>query len=580
MSENMAAEPGLVDLVYASTIDPLRYDDLMARWQEHLDAVLAASDSAPDPLSSTAADYGEIERHFNRAFTFLERLGRPETGARSLGTLVEGEARPAMIVDANGRIVAVNTRAFEQFGVSSGDMVSALSLEAAGLANIRQALAQMADEPVGRLLTVTRILSPRDGSTPIIALNRTAAIDPARPLALLSVADIAWSERIGEILRQVFGLTAAECEIARGVIGGLSTEQLAEQRGRSEQTVKTQFKSVLRKLELRTQAELIRMTAALMQMDSAPRLLRGAEETGGASRSSLMLGRGRVLDVVAIGPDTGRPVLFIHGMLDGHSVTGSTCAALERRRIRLICPVRPNFGTSSPDGEAEGAPDRFAVDLAAVMDHFGIESCPVIGHMAGSVYAFAAAANLGRRVSHVVNIAGGVPILSTAQFATMPARQRIIAHTAYYTPRLLPLVLRAGIALLDSGGDQAFMNALYRTAPLDRRIAATPEVFALLREGYRFTVAQGHRAFETDAFQVVRDWSAHVERSSQPVLLLHGAHDPVVHISTVRDFATRLGDRARLVEWPDQGQLLFYSAAEAVLEAVVTNAVPVDHSSI
>lgn len=561
---NLTSE--LVDMVYASAVDPQKYDDLMEVWTQHMDGVLTSIDPDMDKSLTDAADADEIERHFNRAFTILERLGRQDTEAMSLGALVEGETRPAILLDARGRIVAVNGRAAEQFGLTPGDHVSALHLEASGLSNIRQALARLDTEPEGRLLTVTRMLSPYDGSTPIVALNRAATSDADQPLALLSVADIAWSARIGEMLRQVFGLTVAECDIARGIIGGLSIEQIAIQRGRSEQTVKTQSKSILRKLELRTQAELIRMIAALMQMDAAPDMLR--EGDGPSSRSAIMLGKGRPLEVVTIGPDNGRPVLFIHGMLDGYGVTHAMKQGLERRGIRLICPVRPNFGNSGPDGDAHQAPERFAADLDIVMDYYGIGPCPVIGHMAGSVYAFAAAARLGARITRVVNISGGVPILSTAQFATMSSRQRIVAYTARFTPKLLPLILRAGIALLDSGGDRAFMDALHKSAPRDYGAALRPEIFALLSEGYRFTVAQGHRAFEIDAHHVVRDWSEYVAASVQPVMLLHGRHDPVVDIATVRAFAERLGARAVLREYVDDGQLIFYALPDAMLEAL------------
>lgn len=215
-----------------------------------------------------------------------------------------------------------------------------------------------------------------------------------------------------------------------------------------------------------------------------------------------------------------------------------------------------------------GAHERFASDVAAVMDHLGIASCPVIGHMAGSVYAFAAAARLGSRLTHIVSIAGGVPIVSTSQFAMMTPRQRVIAHTARFAPKLLPLILRAGIALLDSGGDRAFMKALYASAPVDLNVASNPEVFAILRDGYRFTVAQGHRAFEIDAHQVVQDWSALAESSSQPALLLHGRCDPVVDIQTVRDFAARLDGRAEVIEHSTQGQLMFYADPGFALDAI------------
>ncbi|MCO5145820.1 MAG: alpha/beta fold hydrolase [Aquamicrobium sp.] len=561
----MEETPKLIDLVYASTIDPHRYDDFMACWQVHLEEVIAGSpeEDATDPDAAQA----EIERHFNRAFAILERLGRQGAEGRSFGALVDGESRPAVLVEPSGRIIAVNGRARTLFGVSSGDKIDVLSLEAAGLSNIRKALSRIAEEPPGRLLTVTRVLSPKDGTTPIIALTRAPMIGD-RPVALLSVADIEWSERIGELLRQVFGLTPAECEIARGIIAGFPLDRLARERGRSEQTVKTQAKSVLRKLELRNQAELVRMIAGLMQMDAAPELLSPAGRIGGDGRTTIMLGGTRLLDVSVIGPLGGRPVLFLHGMLDGHGITRAARSLLDERNIRLICPVRPNFDRSSPDGDAPGAPERFASDIEATLDHLGISSCPVIGHMAGSVYAFAAAARLGRRITHIVNIAGGVPIVSTSQFAIMTPRQRVVAHTARFAPKLLPLVLRAGIALLDSGGDRAFMKALYASAPVDFNVASHPEVFAILRNGYRFTVAQGHRAFEIDAHQVVQDWTAVVESSDQKVMLLHGCHDPVVGMQTVRNFAARLGDRAELVEHPTQGQLLFYADPGFVLDAL------------
>lgn len=566
MAEWETTPDDLVDLVYASALDPLRYDDLMARWQAHMDGFLARLDPGQFQQIELSTDGEEVERHFNRAFAILERLGRQDPGGLSIDALVESESRPAMLVDTSGRIAAVNARASGMFGVAAGDTIAALSLEATGLANIRQALSQLSAEPAGRLLTVTRILSPGNGATPIVALTKAETADGAQPVALLSVADIAWSQRIGELLMQVFGLTRAECEVARGIIAGQSLEAVAAARGRSRQTVQTQTKAILRKLELRTQAELIRMVAALMQMDAAPELLTRGAIGPVAARLTMTRGGGRMLDVVTIGPERGRPVLFIHGMLDGHGVTAACREQLQARNMRLIAPVRPNFGSSGPDGDAAEAPERFAGDVAAVMDRFGIDRCPVLGHMAGSVYAFAAAARLGARITHIVNVSGGVPIVSPGQFARMTPRQRIVAHTARFAPRLLPLILRAGIALIDSGGDRAFMNALYRSAPVDLAVATIPEVFAMLSEGYRFTVAQGHRAFEIDSHQVVRDWSGYVDGSAQPVTLVHGRHDPVVVIDTVHEFAARLGGRASLVELPDHGQLLFYSSPRRVLD--------------
>jgi pimeloyl-ACP methyl ester carboxylesterase len=99
-------------------------------------------------------------------------------------------------------------------------------------------------------------------------------------------------------------------------------------------------------------------------------------------------------------------------------------------------------------------------------------------------------------------------------------------------------------------------------------LLADPEIAALLIEGFRFTIAQGHRAFQIDSVQVVRDWSDLVAASAVPAHLVHGALDPVVRAETVRDFAADHPGRVRLTELEDTGQLVLYAAPETVIDAV------------
>lgn len=560
------APANLVEMIYASVLEPGRYDELMAIWQSHVESLLARGAEgvarATDP-----EDGSEVERHFLRAFAILERLGRPAEANQSLEAMLDVNPKPAMLVNPDGRIALCNAAAREQFGASAKASVYELALEASGRANLKRALSGLGSEPVGKLLTVSRVLADRNGGAPVLALARAPRPEGEPPIALLSIADIGWSERIGAILSSVFGLTEAECEVARGITSGATSEQIAAARGRSTTTVQTQVKAILRKLDVRTQTELVRLIASLTQIDLSSR------PNGGAAaillphtRTTLTMPGGRALSVVTLGPANGRPALFIHGMLDGYGATAGCLEELQRRGIRLIVPIRPGFGSSMPDSTAGDAPRKFAADLEAVIDHFGIDRCPVIGHMAGSVYAFAAASVLGPRISGILAVSGGVPIVSARQFAIMTPRQRIVAYTARYTPRLLPLILRSGIALLDNGGQHAFMKALYENAPLDFEIARRPDVFPVLCEGYRITVAQGHKAFEIDSQEVVRDWSEYVTASDQRVILLHGRHDPVVRINTVREYAARLDNRANLFELEDDGQLLFYARPALVLD--------------
>jgi len=555
----------LIDIIYAATLDPNRYDDLVARWQQHLDGFLDTADNIVDPSPAVSSE--EIVRHFERAFAIMERMGRRDTDSRSHGALLGDANRPALLVGQDGRIRAINARAREQFGIAEGDSIESLEFDASGLANIPRALARLGEEPSGRLLTLCRVYSRDGDAAPIMALSRVDSSQGESPVALMSVADIRWSDRVGAMLREVFGLTPAECSVASSIISGHSPESIAAQRKRSPQTIRTQLKSVLAKLSVHTQAELVRMVAALLQMDGEPALAASLEADPVKARVTLSRPRDRTLEIVTIGPDNGRPILFIHGMLDDYGVTRELSRGLYARRVRLIAPVRPWFGGSSPDkGPAATAPERFADDLSAVLDQYGIEQCPVVGHLAGSVYAFAAAGRLESRINHIVSISGGVPILSIDHFADIAPRQRTFSYTARLAPQLLPMLVRTGVALIDRGGFRNIVEAMHHASPVDLATASNPEIFELISQGYRFTVSQGHRAFVIDAHHVVRDWSEYVDGSDQPVTLLHGAHDPVVPIKAVRNFANRLGARAQLVELSEHGQLLLHSAPARVLE--------------
>lgn len=567
-STQARAAPGtLIDKIYQSTLEPGRYDELMNLWSDHVERVIAGlpeDDAALDAADDLHDD--DLERHFLRAFMILEKLGRPNDDTRSIEALIDVNPQPAMLVGADGRIVAANDAARRRLDVDSGKFISTLDLDIDGAALFKATLQRLHDEAPSRLLAVARAFTGDESL--MLALTRAPRPEGAQAIALVTVADLSWTPRIGDILRRTFGLTETECEIARALVSGESPREIAKTRNRALLTVRTQTKAVLRKIEVRSQSELIRLTAALAQLDLVgPHSLRKPDRH---LFDDLTLHRpgDRRLDVVMIGPEAGRPVLFIHGMLDGFGVTATCHSELHARNLRLIAPIRPNFGQSGNDGGPRGAPERLAADIGAILDTLGIDRCAIVGHMAGSVYAFASAAILPDRISGIVNVSGGVPIVSRDQFAVMTPRQRIVAYTARYTPTLLPLILRAGIALLDSGGDHAFMKALYESAPVDYAVARQPEVFGLLSEGYRFTVAQGHGAFEVDSYQVTRDWSDWVDSSTQPVILVHGRHDPVVRIDTARAFAGRYPSRMELREIGDLGQLLYYARPNAVLDAI------------
>jgi len=71
------------------------------------------------------------------------------------------------------------------------------------------------------------------------------------------------------VLRELYGLTTAETEIANGLLTGFSVEEIAQLRRVSVATVRSQLKPLLGKTGTRRQADLVRVLSTLPRTASA-----------------------------------------------------------------------------------------------------------------------------------------------------------------------------------------------------------------------------------------------------------------------------------------------------------------------
>jgi len=555
----------VISAAYEAAISPENYNNLVESWGAFLVDLVQSTEVHVDSQPSTdpRLDDPEIARHFHRAAQILRQTAINAHPERA-DDIVNANEHAALALSVAGRVTAANSVARHLFGAVDhlADLVS--HFQADDGRRIRDMLAQtgrigMAAPPTVALYGGTGedaahfVLSPvllRGDDVPIVIMR-----------ALLPQ----WSQDLDGILAHVFALTPRERELVRNMCANASINEIAAREKRSPLTLRTQLKAIFGKTGVTSQVALVRLVAGLSAL--SPTVASGGVEVDTGGQVSISLPDGRLVYVHTHGPADGRPVVFVHGMLDGIGISRQTSDALFARNIRLIAPVRACFGRSDPVPDRRTAPERFAKDLDHVLTAMGVDQTVIVGHMAGSLYAFAAASILPQRITGVVSISGGIPIRSRQQFQIMSTRQKVMAITARYMPHLLPLLLNAGIAQIRSGGERRFMEALYKDAPQDMAVASRSDVFPILRDGYQFTVAQGSAAFETDAAHVTRDWTGYVRATSQPVLLVHGAHDPVVRIATVRLFASEFANIG-LRELDECGQLVLYDRPHVVLDAL------------
>lgn len=566
-SDESQLEAELIERIYNVAVSPHAYDDFMDKWAGYVGQALQDLTALKQEVEAeNLSRIGTLSRHFDMGFRLLEELGRADPATK--GTEVAaGSGAASILIDRTGRIVWYNGAASRFFGLRRISCIDDLPLWDRSREELDKLIAKLAPpEEADPGKTILRIFSKPADKT-VFMLAETLANGDSETLILVNQVTSSWHESVGRMLAESLGLSAAEVQIAECLVEGADIAAIAARRSSSVNTVRTQVKSLLSKTGVNTQTELVRLLVSI----------NGAVDRPGAARPHVRRGQtfrfrqrdGRMMLYHRFGPEGGRPFVMFHGMLDGCDLTERTVDLLHHNDVTIYAPERPFFGSAASDeGGVATAPDRLAGNVADLLDHLGIDTAGLLGHMAGSVYAFAAAARLGPRASAIICIAGGVPILSSEQFATMSPRQRLVAYTARYTPKLLPFVLRAGIRQLDFGGEEKFMRALYENSPPDLETIADEETARVIASGYHFSIAQGHRAFEIDSYQVVRDWAWRVDASEAPVILVHGRHDPVVSVGSVEDFAARLGQRARLIVDDDAGQLLLYRNPDVLVSAL------------
>jgi pimeloyl-ACP methyl ester carboxylesterase len=146
----------------------------------------------------------------------------------------------------------------------------------------------------------------------------------------------------------------------------------------------------------------------------------------------IRLADGRALAVTEVGPQDGRPVMYLHGAI-GAPLEPTLAGAIEALGIRLILPQRPGFGRSEPQPRRTLL--HFAADLEQLADRLELERFSVVGVSAGGPYAMAAAHRLSDRLNTVGVVSSLSPLCAPADVPGLPRRLRLPLKLLAAAPR-------------------------------------------------------------------------------------------------------------------------------------------------
>lgn len=557
----------IVDRLYDVALDPIRLEQLLEAWEGRMAPLRAGVvGSAIDMVDP------EIEAHVARASVFLDRFEAGRDHASYHSVLAEIPRSAAFLSDGGPTVTACNRPGAIAFGLREGGPITALPFDPEDVEMLRGVIRKVAARTAERVVTL-RIRSIITASPVIVRVSPVDSNEP-RPLALVLSTELVWPQGFEETVQEAFGLTAAEVEIVRGITLGLPVRDIAEARGRSMETVRTQLRSILAKTETHSQSELVRVVLGLMDVALIPvEGVTALPRTGTLTAcpfQQLRLADGRRLEWIEFGAAGGVPLLYMH--LDYGLIRWPASAerVARARGIRVIVPVRAGYGRSSL--HAKGADHLLGVaqDYASVLDHLGISRAAVIAQGADLRFAMKLAALRPGLVTGILGCACQLPLRTAAQYERMDKWQRFILANARYAPRVLPFLVQAGFSLARRLGKEAFFSQVNGGSPADMATFARPEVREAMLEGSDVTMSKtlsAHEAFTRECIGSEKDWSALVTACSVPVLLLQGDQDPQTPMQTIRELMRDFPHLdVRFLQ--GCGQLLFFAEWPLVLDEV------------
>lgn len=553
----------IVDRLYEVALDPIRLADLLEVWEERVSQLRMGPAGHPVQLEDP-----EIDAHVSRARVFLDRYEatREEGGYR---ILLDDIPRSAAFVSEGGSTVAAcNLAARRAFGLGEGSPITALPFHIEDVETLRGVIRKVVSG-LGEKVATLRIRSAVTGSPVILRVSRVEA-EP-RPLALVISTELFWPEDFSHTVQEAFGLTGAEVEIVRGITLGLPLKDIAEQRGRSIETVRTQLRSILAKTETHSQSELVRVVLGLMDVAMIP--TDGVEpipSAGGLAPVELRQMRGpggRRLDWIEFGDPKGVPLLYMH--LDYGLIRWPAEAERQARRLglRVIVPVRAGYGRSELHPRGADHLTGAAEDYAAVLAHLGIARVAVLALGADLRFAIALANLRPGLVTGILGCAAQLPLRTAVQYERMDKWQRFILANARYAPKVLPFLVQAGFSLARKLGKENFFAQVNGGSPADMETFARPDVREAMLAGSEVCLGaklSAHEAFTRECIGSERDWSAQIHACKVPVLLLQGDQDPQTPVQTIRELMVDY-PTLRVEFVPQTGQLLFFKEWPMVL---------------
>lgn len=246
----------------------------------------------------------------------------------------------------------------------------------------------------------------------------------------------------------------------------------------------------------------------------------------------------------------GAPVLVVHGFPDAPIGLRPLVERLVAAGHRCLVPALPGYAPSGPVDNYHSS--RVADDMIAILDAYGLERVPVVGHDWGGCVALELGSRHPDRIDRVVSLA----IPHPDGFA---ARRRDLQEqkTAAYA-----WILAYSSTAAELAADPLWLDQLHEEWSPGLVRPEWPAVKDVLQHSDVATAVHG---WYRDDFES----SVSTGDVLVPTLMLHGARDGCIRPACFRGFESRFPAGLELEEWPNVGHWLHCEEPDRVVARIL-----------
>jgi pimeloyl-ACP methyl ester carboxylesterase len=235
-------------------------------------------------------------------------------------------------------------------------------------------------------------------------------------------------------------------------------------------------------------------------------------------------------------------------------------AATRAAGVRLITFDRPGYGRSSEQPGRRLADT--AGDVAALLDHCGVDHCAIVGWSAGGPFAAVAAHELGVRVQRLALVSAPGPLDEVpGAWEQLGEYQRPTAEMSRREPDRSTRAIARHMAPFIADPE----SFLGRGNGVDGPVLNGP-ARAMLVEQVTEGLRQGAIGMAADMVAMWQDWGFPLADLATPTAVFHGAHDPY-NAADARHFTNAIRN-SHFTEWRDAGHLGIVTHWDEVLDSL------------